>query len=96
MWPLILLLPPVSHALDPNFRRTCAKGTAPLVSVAIVPPLDTAAKLFAAYPCAMFVTVAVETGAVIVADEAPPDLMLTLKLKAAIMYCVLSKVSPVP
>ena len=86
MWPLILLLPPVSHALDPNFRRTCAKGTAPLVSVAIVPPLDTAAKLFAAYPCAMFVTVAVETGAVIVADEAPPDLMLILLLEPTLMY----------
>ena len=86
MVPLRMLVPPASHALDPSFRRTCARGTAPLVSVAIVPPLDTAAKLSAAYPCAMFVNAVVDTDAVKIEEFAPPDLMLTLLLEATVTY----------
>jgi len=47
------------------------------VSVEVAPPLDTAAKLFAAYPCAMFVNAVVETGAARDATLTPPDLMVT-------------------
>ena len=83
---MILLLPSVSHALDPSFRRTCAKGTAPLVSVVIAPPLDTAAKLFAAYPCAMFVYAVVNTSAVSCATVTPPDRICTLVEEPVVTY----------